>query len=989
MSAPQNIIIKNARVHNLKNLSVEFARNKLTVVTGVSGSGKSSLVFDTLFAEGQRRYVESLSAYARQFLGRMQKPDVDYIKGISPAIAIEQKVNIRNPRSTVATSTEIYDYLKLLFARAGKTFSPESKLEVKMHTVESVAAFIMHLQAKSKVLLLVEIKPQGRTLAQELEVLMQKGFSRLWIPNEFGGEVVDIADFSGDARHSELEASANENGKGKSKKPAIKSAKVLKVHVDKAQGARKQPDAHPPPLPLYLLVDRFITDPADEEQRSRLRDSIQTAFNEGSGECWVNIIGGISKMLHFTNRFEADGQRFEVPSLHFFSFNNPYGACKTCEGYGSVIGIDENLVVPNKNLSIYEEAIAPWRGQQMDNYRKQFISTCRKNDFPIHRSYNELSQEEIDFLWLGGKDWFGLNGFIKELEAQTYKIQYRVLLSRYRGKKLCPDCFGTRLRKDTAYVLLTDRKYTTDKKETDFDPFKRYKSLQHILLMSVTDSLSFFQQLEQGENEHKISKRILAEIVGRLQCLLDVGLGYLSLNRLSNSLSGGESQRINLATSLGSSLVGSLYILDEPSIGLHSRDTQRLIKVLKNLRDLGNTVIVVEHDEEIMEISDELMDIGPLAGTQGGNLVWQGKFADIHKKNESLTAKYLAGEESIEVPKHRRKWNEYIEVKSASENNLKNITVKFPLNCITCITGVSGSGKTSLVKTVLYPSLQRATGEFTPSKMGSHSGLSGYTKSVSLVEMIDQNPIGKSSRSNPVTYIKAYDGIRDLFANQATSKARGYKPSHFSFNVEGGRCETCQGEGETTVEMQFMADIRLPCEDCSGSRFKQEVMEVTYNGLHIGQVLTLTVDEAMKFFVDEKTISYKLRPLQDVGLGYVTLGQSASTLSGGEAQRVKLASFLGKSGNGDQILFIFDEPTTGLHFHDIKKLMLSFEALVKQGHSILIIEHNLEVIKCADWVIDLGPEAGEAGGNVVFEGIPEDLVKCKASYTGHYLKRKL
>ncbi len=981
MPAPQNIIIKNARVHNLKNLSVEFARNKLTVVTGVSGSGKSSLVFDTLFAEGQRRYVESLSAYARQFLGRMQKPDVDYIKGISPAIAIEQKVNIRNPRSTVATSTEIYDYLKLLFARAGKTFSPESKQEVKMHTVESVTTFIMHLQAESKVLLLVEIKPNGRPLAQELEVLMQKGFSRLWVD----GEVVDIADVG-----TEMLEVRGQESESKPKKKSAKLAKVEKQMLKRVQHD-DTPEVNPKlKTPNYkLLVDRFITDPADEEQQSRLRDSIQTAFNEGNGECWINILGDSGKMLHFTNRFEADGQRFEVPSLHFFSFNNPYGACKTCEGYGSVVGIDENLVVPNKDLSIYEEAIALWRGQQMDNYRKQFISICRKNDFPIHRSYNELSQEEIDFLWLGGKDWFGLNGFIKELEAQTYKIQYRVLLSRYRGKKQCPDCLGTRLRKDTAYVLLTDKKYISDKKETGFDPFKKYKSLQHILLMSVSDSLVYFSKLEQGENEHKISERILKEIVGRLQCLEDVGLGYLSLNRLSNSLSGGESQRINLATSLGSSLVGSLYILDEPSIGLHSRDTQRLIKVLKNLRDLGNTVIVVEHDEEIMEISDELMDIGPLAGTQGGNLVWQGKFADIHKKNESLTAKYLAGTESIEVPKHRRKWNEYIEVKSASENNLKNITVKFPLNCITCVTGVSGSGKTSLVKTVLYPSLQRATGEFTPSKMGSHSGLSGNTKSVSLVEMIDQNPIGKSSRSNPVTYIKAYDGIRDLFASQAVSKARGYKPSHFSFNVEGGRCETCQGEGETTVEMQFMADIRLPCEDCGGSRFKPEVMEVTYNGLHIGQVLSLTVDEAMQFFVAEKNISNKLRPLQDVGLGYVTLGQSASTLSGGEAQRVKLASFLGKSGNGEHILFIFDEPTTGLHFHDIKKLMLSFEALVKQGHSILIIEHNLEVIKCADWVIDLGPEAGEAGGNIVFEGTPEDLVKCKASYTGQFLKRKL
>jgi excinuclease ABC subunit A len=954
MNRKEDILIKNSRVHNLKNLTVSFKRDQLTVVTGVSGSGKSSLVFDTLFAEGQRRYVESLSAYARQFLGRMQKPDVDYIKGISPAIAIEQKVNIRNPRSTVATSTEIYDYLKLLFARVGKTFSPMTKGEVKMHSVKDVLELINRLDEGTRSLLLVPISPaEGRTVRQELEVLMQKGFSRIYI----GEDLFTMEEY-------------------------IEQLPKEPVKKPKKKATEEQ-------IPLFLLVDRFVADANDEEMQSRIADSTQTAFLEGGGACIVKVLGDKEHTFYFNNKFEIDGMRFEIPSVNFFAFNNPYGACKTCEGYGSVVGIDENLVIPNKSLSVYEGAVSPWKGEVMSTWKDLFIKVCRKNDFPIHRPYNELDQEQLDFLWHGGPEWKGIDGFFQELEAQTYKIQYRVMLSRYRGKKNCPDCLGTKLRKDTSYVRLVDKNYAKAKKEAGFNPFKLYTSLQEILLKNVSECLEYFESLDQSENDRIVSDRILKEIVSRLQCLEDVGLGYLSLNRTSNTLSGGESQRINLATSLGSSLVGSLYILDEPSIGLHSRDTQRLIKVLKNLKELGNTVIIVEHDEEIMEIADELIDIGPLAGSGGGHLVYQGKLKDIQKNSESLTGKYLHGIEKIEIPAKRRKWTDYIELKGASENNLKNVVVKFPLHTMTCITGVSGSGKTSLVKSVLYPALQRVVGSYTLEKMGLHDSLAGNIKSLKQIELIDQNPIGKSSRSNPVTYIKAYDAIRDLYASQSISKARSYKSSHFSFNVEGGRCDTCQGEGETTVEMQFMADIKLLCEECNGLRFKQEVLEVLYRDKNIGEVLNLTVDEALEFFEQEKTLCNKLRPLQEVGLGYVKLGQSASTLSGGEAQRVKLASFLGKGSSDSHILFIFDEPTTGLHFHDIKKLLKSFDALINQGHSILIIEHNLEVIKCADWIIDMGPEGGEGGGNVVFEGTPEDLVKSKKGYTSKYLARKL
>ncbi len=941
------IIIKNARVHNLKNLSVEFKRNKLTVVTGVSGSGKSTLVFDTLYAEGQRRYVESLSSYARQFMGRMNKPDVDYIKGISPAVAIEQKVNTRNPRSTVATSTEIYDYLKLLFARVGHTFSPTTKKEVKMHTIDDVMLQINEMEDSSKLYLLVEIKATERGLLKEMEVLLQKGFTRVILNEEIYNIEETIADHKA---------------------------------FDKQAAKQK----------LYLLIDRFVSDKNDEELQTRMADSIQTAFAEGHGECTLMLTGEQKVLYSFSNKFEADGQLFETPTPHFFAFNNPYGACKRCEGFGSVLGIDPDLVIPNKILSVFEDAIAPWRGEKMSEWKTHFIALSRKNDFPIHRSYSELNQEEIDFLWHGGKNWEGIDGFFTDIEKQTYKIQYRVMLSRYRGRQTCPDCKGTRLRKDTAYVRLVDAKNYTKINTKNFDPFTQLLALHDVLLMSVDKAKDFFANFILNEYEEKVANRILKEIRNRLLYLSDVGLGYLSLNRLSNTLSGGESQRINLATSLGSSLVGAMYILDEPSIGLHSRDTQRLIIVLKHLRDLGNTVIVVEHDEEVMEASDELVDIGPFAGRDGGELIFQGTLKEALTHKESLTGQYLSGREQIEIPKRRRKWTHYIEVQGARENNLKNLNVKFPLNALTMVTGVSGSGKTTLVKGVLYPALQKEIGGYFGEQTGKLDKLDGNIKNIKSVEMIDQNPIGKSSRSNPVTYIKAYDAIRELYANQTLSKASIFKPSHFSFNVEGGRCDTCQGEGETTIEMQFMADIKLPCDDCKGMRFKNEVLEVLYNNKSIGEILNITVDEAMQLFAAEKSIIDKLKPLQDVGLGYVKLGQSASTLSGGEAQRVKLASFLGKGGQSDNhILFIFDEPTTGLHFHDIKKLLNSFNALLDKGHSIIVIEHNLEMIKCADWVIDLGPEAGDIGGNLVFEGTPEDLVKVKSSYTGQYLKEKL
>lgn len=928
------IIIKGARVHNLKNIDVAIPRNKLVVITGLSGSGKSSLAFDTLYAEGQRRYVESLSSYARQFLGRIDKPEVDYIKGISPAIAIEQKVNSKNPRSTVGTSTEIYDYLKLLFSRIGKTFSPVSGNQVKRDTVNDVSIFINSLKPETKILVLAPVKKKAdKPLKKQLELLAQQGFTRI----QQNGLVQKIEDF------------------------------VATKFSEKDQ--------------IYIVVDRLTVRPDDEDNENRISDSVQTAFYEGDGDCAIEVMGEDTKktkLRSFSNKFELDGMTFEEPSSHFFSFNNPVGACKQCEGFGTVIGIDEDLVIPNKNLSVYEDAIVCWKGEKMSEWKNILINSSHNFDFPIHRSYYELSNKERKLLWTGNKYFEGLSSFFKYLESQAYKIQYRVMLSRYRGKTVCPDCNGTRLRKDATYVKIADH------------------SINDVVLMPVADSLKFFSKIKLSEYDTEVAKRILIEIKNRLQFLDDVGLGYLTLNRLSNSLSGGESQRINLATSLGSSLVGSMYILDEPSIGLHSRDTDRLIKVLYSLRDIGNTVIVVEHDEEIMRAADQLIDIGPLAGTHGGELVFQGTHKDLKYEGKSLTALYLTGKERIPVPSSRRNWNHCIELSGVRENNLKGLNVKFPLNVMTVVTGVSGSGKTSLVKRVLYPALKKIHGGF-GEQTGSFEKLGGDFKNISAIEMIDQNPIGKSSRSNPVTYVKAYDEIRALFADQPLAKNRGYKPSHFSFNVDGGRCEVCEGEGEVTVEMQFMADIHLVCEACEGKRFKQDILEIYYQEKNISDILNMTVDDAIDFFSlpmrptnTEKKIVQKILPLSDVGLGYVHLGQPSSTLSGGEAQRIKLASFLGIGQNSSTpTLFIFDEPTTGLHFHDISKLLFAFNALIKQGHSLIIIEHNAEIIKCADWIIDLGPEGGTAGGTIIFEGVPEDLVKCKKSYTGQYLKGKL
>jgi excinuclease ABC subunit A len=939
LSAKEYIIIKGARIHNLKNIDVAIPRNKFVVITGLSGSGKSSLAFDTLYAEGQRRYVESLSSYARQFLGRINKPDVDYIKGISPAIAIEQKVNSRNPRSTVGTTTEIYDYLKLLFARIGKTYSPISGDEVKKHTVRDVITKINSFPKGTKVILIAPllIKPQY-TIEKQLQLLLQQGFTRV----KYKDEILKIEDSL----------------------QLISEKKLTNATSDFA-----------------IFIDRFIADKEDEENENRIADSVQTAFFEGNGECFIEVLNEKktekTERYSFSNKFEMDGITFTEPSSHFFSFNNPLGACKTCEGFGSVIGIDEDLVIPDKSLSIYEGAIACWKGDTMKEWKEKLIMSADKFDFPIHRPYYELTASEKKVVWTGNKHFQGLNDFFKFLEQQIYKIQYRVMLSRYRGKTSCPDCNGTRLRKDAAYVKINGM------------------SISEIVLMPVKQSVDLFRSMKLTKYETEIAKRLLIEITNRLQFLVDVGLGYLTLNRLSNTLSGGESQRINLATSLGSSLVGSMYVLDEPSIGLHPRDTQQLIKVLFSLRNLGNTLIVVEHDEEIMKAADEIIDIGPMAGSHGGELMFQGDWKKIEKESSSLTANYLMGISKIELPEKRRKWNDFILIKGARENNLKNIDVKFPLHTITVVTGVSGSGKTSLVKRVLYPTLKKMFGGYNE-QSGLYDRIEGSYAKLSGVEMIDQNPIGKSSRSNPVTYVKAYDEIRALFAEQPLAKARGYKPSQFSFNVDGGRCEVCEGEGEVKIEMQFMADLHLQCESCGGKRFKQETLEILYHEKSISDILEMTVDDAIAFFESEsrpslieKKIIQRMLPLADVGLGYVQLGQSSNTLSGGEAQRIKLASFLTKGNSEENLLFIFDEPTTGLHFHDIKKLLYAFNELVKHGHSLLIIEHNSEVIKCADWVIDLGPEGGEEGGNLVFEGVPEDLVKCKSSYTGKYLKDKL
>ena len=917
----ENIIIKGASLHNLKNIDVVIPRNKFVVITGLSGSGKSSLAFDTLYAEGQRRYVESLSSYARQFLGKLHKPKVDYIKGIAPAIAIEQKVNSTNPRSTVGTSTEVYDYIKLLYARIGRTFSPISGNEVKKHTVTDVVNYIKEIEEGAKLLLLAPITiPEGRDLQTVLKVLTQQGYARL----KFNDKVYRIDKFPVDEYKNE---------------------------------------------PLELVVDRIVIQ-HNEDFFNRLADAIQTAFFEGKGVCYVENLE-TKNTKEFSNKFELDGITFLEPNTHLFSFNNPYGACPTCEGYGSVIGIDEELVIPNTGLSIYEDAIFPFKTDSYKWYKEDLILNAAEFNIPIHKPWFELTEEQKDLVWKGNSKFYGIDHLFKTLEEKSYKIQNRVMLSRYRGKTKCSECDGKRLRKEANYVQVYG------------------KTISDLVNLPLDELAEFFKSIELNVYEEKIGKRLLTEINNRLQFLVDVGLSYLTLNRTSNTLSGGESQRINLATSLGSSLVGSMYILDEPSIGLHPKDTERLIKVLKNLRDLGNTVIVVEHDEEIMREADYIIDIGPEAGTYGGNVVAEGTFDDILKSN-TLTSNYLSEKLKIEIPSKRRESKNFIKVLGARENNLKNIDVTFPLNNLTVITGVSGSGKSTLVKKLLYPIMQKKLIGY-GDKVGQYTDIEGSYENLKHVEFIDQNPIGRSSRSNPVTYVKAYDDIRKLLSNQKLSKIRNYQPKHFSFNVDGGRCEVCKGEGVVTIEMQFMADVHLKCEACNGKRFKKEILEVNFNGKNVDDILNLTIDNAIDFFEEhgEKKIASKLKPLQDVGLGYVTLGQSSSTLSGGEAQRIKLASFLIKGNTKDKALFIFDEPTTGLHFHDINKLLTSFNALIDRGHSVIVIEHNTDLIKCADYIIDLGTEGGKKGGNLIFQGTPEDLAKNKESYTAKYISEKL
>lgn len=915
----REILIKGAKLHNLKNITVGIPRNKLVVITGLSGSGKSSLAFDTLYAEGQRRYVESLSSYARQFLGKLDKPKVDNIVGIAPAIAIQQKVNTSNPRSTVGTSTEVYDYLKLLFARIGKTYSPISGQEVKKHTVTDVVDAVMRYPEGTKLLLLAPVSiPKDRTAEQVLKLLLQQGYARIL----YKEEIIRLEEDN------------------------------LPKNLDNFQ----------------LVVDRVIVR-HDEDFQHRLADAVDTAFFEGKGECYIQEMDGVVQ-THFSNRFELDGITFLEPNVHLFSFNNPYGACPKCDGYGDTIGLDEDLIVPNTGLSVYENAIYPWRGETMSWFRDQLVNNAYKFDFPIHKPWFELTDKQKQLVWDGNKYFTGLTDFFKELEDKSYKIQNRVLLARYRGKTRCHECHGKRLRKEANYVKIAG------------------KSISDLVELPIEELQIFFKELKLNDYEQEVAKRLLLEINNRLQFLADVGLGYLTLNRKSNTLSGGESQRINLATSLGSSLVGSMYILDEPSIGLHPRDTERLISVLKSLRDLGNTVIVVEHDEDIMKAADYIIDIGPEAGTHGGEVVAAGTYEELLKAN-TLTGKYLSGRLTIEVPKKRRTSPHYITLVGCRENNLKNIDVTFPLDMLTVVTGVSGSGKSTLVKKLLYPAIQKEL-DLGGEKIGQFTKIEGKYKHLQSVEFVDQNPIGKSTRSNPITYIKAYDDIRALFASQKLAKMRNFQSKHFSFNVDGGRCEVCKGEGEVTIEMQFMADVHLTCEACGGKRFKKEVLEVMYEGKNIDDLLNTTIDDAVAFFQKHKQtkIAEKLKPLQDVGLGYVTLGQSSSTLSGGEAQRIKLASFLSKSDSKEKVLFIFDEPTTGLHFHDIRKLLDSLQALIEKGHSVIIIEHNTEMIKSADYVIDLGLEGGAKGGNLVATGTPEEIAKNKQSYTGKYLKLK-
>ena len=921
LSPKEHILIKGAKLHNLKNIDVAIPRHKLVVITGLSGSGKSSLAFDTLYAEGQRRYVESLSSYARQFLGRLNKPNVDYIKGIAPAIAIEQKVNSTNPRSTVGTTTEIYDYLKLVFARIGKTYSPISNNVVRKDTTSDVINYIKTLEIGDKLLLLAPIHlEEGRTLENKLQALQHQGFARIKV------------------------------------KDTVK-------RIEQIEDFKKLPET------ISLVVDRIIVK-GEEDFYNRLADAIEMAFFEGKGRCQIEKIE-TSVSREFSNSFELDGQKFLEPNTHLFSFNNPYGACPKCEGYGDVIGIDESLVIPNTSLSVYENAVFPWRGESMKYFRDQLVNNSHKFDFPIHKPYFELEAKHQKLLWTGNSHFTGLNDFFSELESKAYKVQNRVMLSRYRGKTKCGNCHGKRLRPEANFVKVGGA------------------SITDLVELSLKDIIAFFKTIKLDAKEREIAKRLLKEINNRLEFLSNVGLDYLTLNRKSNTLSGGESQRINLATSLGSSLVGSMYILDEPSIGLHSKDTERLINVLNALRDLGNTVIVVEHDEAIMAAADYVIDIGPEAGTFGGEVMASGTYKSLLKSN-TLTAQYLNGTLEIEVPKKRRTSKYSVTIKGAREHNLKNIDVTLPLNMLTVVTGVSGSGKSTLVKQIVYPALLKSIGGY-GEKAGEFTSIEGNFSTVKFIEFVDQNPIGRSSRSNPVTYIKAYDDIRALFAKQKLSVLRNYQPKHFSFNVDGGRCDTCKGEGTVTIEMQFMADVQLVCDDCDGKRFKKQVLEIKFHDKTIDDVLNMTIDDAVAFFETHNVtkIKTKLQPLQDVGLGYVTLGQSSSTLSGGEAQRIKLASFLGKGSKADTGLFIFDEPTTGLHFHDIKKLLKSFNALIDKGHSVLVVEHNLELIKCADHVIDLGPEGGANGGYVLAEGTPEFITKSKKSSTAEFLKSKL
>lgn len=927
MGKEKFIEIKGARVHNLKNVDVLIPHRKITVITGLSGSGKSSLAFDTLYAEGQRRYIESLSSYARQFLGKLDKPETDYIKGIAPAVAIQQKVITSNPRSTVGTSTEIYDYLKLLFARIGKTYSPISGNEVKKHTITDVVDFLKTLNENERAVIISPISNWKKFGAiKQLEILIQQGFQRVLSNNE----LVEINTLI-------------------SKNPA---------ELDST----------------FLVIDRIQIQFNEEGNEARYADSVQIAYAEGAGNCGIYRLFD-SSITWFNNRFELDSMEFQEPNEHFFTFNNPFGACKTCEGFGQVLGIDPDLVIPDKKLSVFEGAIAPWKGDTMGEYLNDLIFNAKKFDFPIHRPVEQLTAEQLTVLWEGNSYFTGINAFFKFVESQTYKIQYRVMLSRYRGRTDCPDCLGTRLRKDANYVKINE------------------KSITDLVLMPLTDCFDFFSTINLTTHDASVSKRILPEIQGRLSVLIDVGLGYLTLNRKSNTLSGGESQRINLSTSLGSSLVGSIYVLDEPSIGLHPRDTERLISVLKKLRNVGNTVIIVEHEEEIMKAADQIIDIGPMAGKYGGEVVFQGVFSELSNSENSLTADYLTAKRKIPVPVKRRKSTNKIQISGAQQFDLKNFDLEIPLNVLVCITGVSGSGKSTLIRQILYPAIKRELG-LSGDSIGKFTGISGDLKTIKHIEFVDQNPIGKSSRSNPITYVKAFDDIRELFSRQPLAKMRGYKPGFFSFNVEGGRCEMCEGEGVITVSMQFMADIHLPCETCEGKRFKLETLEVLYRNQSIADILEMSIEEALDFFKAgsdklEFKIVEKIQPLVDVGLGYLTVGQSSSTMSGGEAQRIKLASFLSKGKDQPSTLFIFDEPTTGLHFHDIAKLLIAFNALLDKGHSIIVIEHNMEVIKCADRIIDLGPEGGKNGGYILYNGTPEEFIKLEGNSTAKYLREKL